>query len=198
MISFNTSHVAIYLIYICCSCVVDISFNTSHVAIYLCQDNPKGTYILGFNTSHVAIYPLPLRQIFSRILVSIHLMLLFIETKIYIWREKGGFNTSHVAIYPTLTYNTLHCIPSFNTSHVAIYQDSENKSQLCIQVSIHLMLLFIGTKSNRKNKDSEVSIHLMLLFIKYNRLLCVQKMPFQYISCCYLSATKPMGKDEWY
>ena len=54
--SFNTSHVAIYLISGCrWSCRIS-GFNTSHVAIYLQDLVYLDQFQESFNTSHVAIY----------------------------------------------------------------------------------------------------------------------------------------------
>ena len=76
-------------------------------------------------------------------LVSIHHMLLFIETL--------NFQTS----------NPLR----FNTSHVTLYQLGESQRNSIMSVSIHHMLLFIGLNSDADGFPFPVSIHHMLLFI---------------------------------
>ena len=77
------------------------------------------------------------------------------------------FNTSHVVIYQLNRYLRELCQKSFNTSHVVIY----------LQVKIYLLIFM------------QVSIHLMLLFIDAYLRIYTALGEFQYISCCYLSAT---------
>ena len=56
-----------------------------------------------FNTSHVVIYRLKSKRAATSIIVSIHLMLLFICFTLSVLRViTTCFNTSHVVIYPTV------------------------------------------------------------------------------------------------
>ena len=78
ILSFNTSHVVVYLIFYKLFSLCFCCFNTSHVVVYrqrtiACVAAPKS-----FNTSHVVVYLHKRRgsKNFNR--VSIHLMLLFI------------------------------------------------------------------------------------------------------------------------
>ena len=79
-------------------------------------------WLISFNTSHVTLYLRQASYIQSSVLVSIHLMLLFIEFMRDNYLTPSCFNTSHVTLYP----NSVRSID---------YKDI---------VSIHLMLLFIS------------------------------------------------------
>ena len=107
---------------------------------------PKGytSDCIYFNTSHVTVYLYAIFLAVLQILISIHLMLLFIVSDVqskvekkafqYIscyclsqlmdWKKdaKIHFNTSHVTVYPwkfsELGNKTIH----FNTSHVTVYR----------------------------------------------------------------------------
>ena len=82
-------------------------------------------WLISFNTSHVTLYLRQASYIQSSVLVSIHLMLLFIE-------------------FMRDNYLTPSC---FNTSHVTLYQLQATDCRCILDVSIHLMLLFIQTVS---------------------------------------------------
>ena len=119
-----------------------ISFNTSHVTLYLQQmvaDADEVTF------QHISCYSLSDQYTvkpFSNT-VSIHLMLLFILETVRDHPEYSRFNTSHVTLYhihKDLNIGNLCC---FNTSHVTLYRTPCFKVQHIILVSIHLMLLFI-------------------------------------------------------
>ena len=76
-------------------------------------------------------------------LISIHLMLLFIYNHNILPALLIYFNTSHVTVYP---YGILHYylfVSYFNTSHVTVYQEIQKHKGTCNVISIHLMLLFI-------------------------------------------------------
>ena len=103
-LSFNTSHVTLYLSnhagpkssialfqYISCYSLSwsfsspfgsSQGFNTSHVTLYQCCYVRNLSYTLRFNTSHVTLYLNGSYSDNSSNVVSIHLMLLFIQKKI--------------------------------------------------------------------------------------------------------------------
>ena len=119
------------------------SFNTSHVTLYQTLDTEDSRNILRFNTSHVTLYPLRTSTCLRLMLVSIHLMLLFIGKK---WAVCGD---------------------SFTFQYISCYSlsDSRRTTPVYHLVSIHLMLLFINEYWEVRKGCIYVSIHLMLLFI---------------------------------
>ena len=54
-------------------------------------------------------------------LVSIHLMLLFISTRLEVKTTGQSFNTSHVTLYPVVSGFRYEPVFRFNTSHVTLY-----------------------------------------------------------------------------
>ena len=140
---FNTSHVTLYRLFNLTKRRRWNSFNTSHVTLYQWNDSGICRYLKSFNTSHVTLY---LRRFLLRtqiLLVSIHLMLLFI---MYHWMQL--LTTSYVSIHLMLLFivflaekdGTYFC---FNTSHVTLYRQMQWAQTWQSPVSIHLMLLFI-------------------------------------------------------
>ena len=118
---FNTSHVVVYRM-----CRVERKrkldcFNTSHVVVYLIHCLVNYVNKKCFNTSHVVVYRKQIPHWETVFLVSIHLMLQFIENELAELKKAPSFNTSHVVVYPML-------LPHFLK---------------CFMVSIHLMLQFI-------------------------------------------------------
>ena len=99
------------------------------------------------------------------ILVSIHLMLLFIWRWYKECEVKRSFNTSHVTLYPLRRNPEGRRKISFNTSHVTLYRSNRVLLWWTWLVSIHLMLLFITSYIPIVGFTDLVSIHLMLLFI---------------------------------
>ena len=77
-------------------------------------------------------------------LISIHLMLLFIQ---------GGEITGSLET-------------DFNTSHVTVYRKFRKSIRFTNKISIHLMLLFIVFVRINTIFIFHISIHLMLLFIE--------------------------------
>ena len=162
-----------------------------------------------FNTSHVVVYLTTIINVEYQTMVSIHLMLQFIDLKErsgslcikfqYISccslskREKRlftlllSFNTSHVVVYHR-TYR----IPCYPTQFQYISCCSLSKKRMEVQlrlysVSIHLMLQFIPVPvylhpfcQNRFNTSHVV----VYPFPPAHK--CVFSL-FQYISCCSLS-----------
>ena len=118
--------------YISCYCLsviriaiagADGYFNTSHVTVYRRYREPASNIVTDFNTSHVTVYHI--RSIVCTTLyhISIHLMLLFINSPrpLAVW-----------ACY-------------FNTSHVTVYLLHPPNNPYPLSISIHLMLLFISS-----------------------------------------------------
>ena len=147
-ISFNTSHVVIYLKSLWSGIVKSFRFNTSHVVIYLMKMKLPLFHQNSFNTSHVVIY----RHVFNvtviTIYVSIHLMLLFIMkmTEMLKMTENKFQYISccylseefYKPLFWVSTFQYISCcylskkhiklflsFKSFNTSHVVIYPDGE-------------------------------------------------------------------------
>ena len=118
-----------------------------------------------FNTSHVTVYRRDSLNQKSSIIISIHLMLLFIGS-----------------VEPQFVIDRY-----FNTSHVTVYQPQCYQHQSLYLISIHLMLLFILSSDRIHLCLPSISIHLMLLFIFMSILLSIKKRIFQYISCYCLS-----------
>ena len=121
------------------------------------------------------------------IIISIHLMLLFIIAAWILLVIFHYFNTSHVTVYLCLGSDRKRNIRYFNTSHVTVYQRFGRPFRSRYLISIHLMLLFIAPlvtifQSTLLNFNTShvtvyplqlctalgpslISIHLMLLFI---------------------------------
>ena len=97
--NFNTSHVTVYLPHPFPRRWCMLNFNTSHVTVYqnMNEQNrniqefqyiscyclsphpfPRRWCMLNFNTSHVTVYPRQKNRSIKQLLISIHLMLLFI------------------------------------------------------------------------------------------------------------------------
>ena len=142
-VSFNTSHVTLYPMKIVFYWKLEASFNTSHVTLYLLVSSfwvsfPWFQYISCYSLSNTSIRFPPVKM------VSIHLMLLFIEGTLQDGNVKEGFQYiscySLSASIPSLKiisqafqYISCYslsstCFPkkmwflSFNTSHVTLYR----------------------------------------------------------------------------
>ena len=165
-----------------------MGFNTSHVTLY----HDDGTFVCewadGFNTSHVTLYQDPEDPDHRFIVVSIHLMLLFIGHA----QIQNAFNIlfQYISCYSLSQkrfslscfctgFQYISCyslslmvllsgflILSFNTSHVTLYRTLYCQNRQSVLVSIHLMLLFISSSKVHFINGWVVSIHLMLLFIE--------------------------------
>ena len=191
-LSFNTSHVTLYLSnhagpkssialfqYISCYSLSwsfsspfgsSQGFNTSHVTLYQCCYVRNLSYTLRFNTSHVTLYLNGSYSDNSSNVVSIHLMLLFIR--------QPGFSPGlsfHVSIHLMLlficmAYRLTGQKTCFNTSHVTLYQintKSQDALLKCFNTS-HVTLYQKRVRTCKKLVS--VSIHLMLLFIQVDVL----------------------------
>ena len=173
--NFNTSHVTVYPSPVR-SASAQRNFNTSHVTVYLnsisnpisiasfqyiscyCLSDPRilrRNLPINFNTSHVTVY-LNFEILSSlTFIISIHLMLLFIEEVSD--RPVGGntnFNTSHVTVYHRsntshtyinrFQYISCYCLSvyeilyrvhfdNFNTSHVTVYHRGRDRRQVKLE-----------------------------------------------------------------
>ena len=63
------------------------------------------------------------------VIISIHLMLLFILTSRSRRTIRINFNTSHVTVYPGKKYTWTLTKSDFNTSHVTVYQGRKGKAR---------------------------------------------------------------------
>ena len=207
-LSFNTSHVTLYLSnhagpkssialfqYISCYSLSwsfsspfgsSQGFNTSHVTLYQCCYVRNLSYTLRFNTSHVTLYLNGSYSDNSSNVVSIHLMLLFICMAYRLTGQKTCFNTSHVTLYQINTKSQDALLKCFNTSHVTLYQKRVRTCKKLVSVSIHLMLLFIQVDVLQPigNQCFNTS-HVTLYQLKEKTYYQLRK--FQYISCYSLS-----------
>ena len=147
-------------------------------------------------------------KLLEGILVSIHLMLLFISGGLKWVFLVMGFNTSHVTLYQgrsrkrgkEIPFQYISCyslsrpcgvvVSKYGVSiHLMLLfiKSAQTTSFLADRVSIHLMLLFIPAGGKNYRFLLYVSIHLMLLFI-FHPVAPVQSVRrFQYISCYSLS-----------
>ena len=139
-------------------------FNTSHVTVY---HDPSFYYRIYEAFQYISCYCLsvhsPPRLV--GILISIHLMLLFIVLA-HTQKLKGAnFNTSHVTVYRGATITRTQSGKYFNTSHVTVYRipDTDEAFEMVFQyISCYCLSNSIQP--------------LKSLFVK-----------FQYISCYCLS-----------
>ena len=164
-------------------------FNTSHVTVYPANVSTNTRklvfqYISCYCLSHER------RRILCLYIISIHLMLLFIDISRWCTQIRLYFNTSHVTVY-------LNSAILFSNSllfqYISCYCLSVQKMlELCwIRISIHLMLLFIGTGMARKRiiENNFNTSHVTV----YRDQNCNSRCGwiFQYISCYCLSKHTP-------
>ena len=121
----------------------DADFNTSHVTVYL-EYLAKGRFRnLHFNTSHVTVYRITNEFPKQWIVISIHLMLLFIVSHYH--NRPMPFSFQYISCYCLSLCPYSYCIrigisihlmllfiwirtglqqylPDFNTSHVTVYR----------------------------------------------------------------------------
>ena len=120
--------------------------------------------LYSFNTSHVVIYLASRISYWSRINVSIHLMLLFIQGLLFSFCQFTAFQYISCCYLSSTLITEISRKCSFNTSHVVIYPDGET-------------LVIIGSSFNTS--------HVVIYPVKGTDFLHL--FEFQYISCCYLS-----------
>ena len=143
----------------------------------------------GFNTSHVTLYRCKGPRKCPGSLVSIHLMLLFIEKKLsdmeqkiafqYIscyslsfWQNQNSMQLGEVSIHLMLLFisqrmNRIIRYLSFNTSHVTLYHWRGFKRLYRWEVSIHLMLLFIVSMAKQSGIGSRFNTSHVTLYLRH-------------------------------
>ena len=204
--NFNTSHVTVYPDWSRYT-TNDVKFQ--YISCY-CLSNEKYEQMkqaLAFQ--YISCYCLS-TMVWPRVWkwnISIHLMLLFIESAIVPSTSLVDFNTSHVTVYrcsvpieseeidisihlmllfinnrPERTFQNTH----FNTSHVTVYRSRLSVSDWTNSISIHLMLLFISISIRSFTYNSYFNTsHVTVYHPVDSRHRC--GCLFQYISCYCLS-----------
>ena len=170
-LSFNTSHVTLYrwedrvtpgkfkFQYISCyslskqtelASANETRFNTSHVTLYrnCCSRNRE--HCLSFNTSHVTLYLESRPDMNCCIVVSIHLMLLFINASAIPLPTVSSVSIHLMLLFIGKEMKALTVKECFNTSHVTLYQPDDYTALSQKHVSIHLMLLFIHGQGRKR------------------------------------------------
>ena len=134
--SLSGGHFVYFSVYLC--------FNTSHVTLYLLRREYKKRGAERFNTSHVTLYPDCYGGFHHAGAVSIHLMLLFITSPIFLpWYScVVSIHLMLLFIVVTEVFTSVQK-HRFNTSHVTLYHLLASLLLPVPPVSIHLMLLFI-------------------------------------------------------
>ena len=164
--------------------------------------------LLCFNTSHVTLYLRTGRSHKPRVVVSIHLMLLFIGASVTISTVQDSFNTSHVTLYHSITLRRLN-LESVSIHLMLLFirfRTGEDDGRMsfqyisCYSLSAETVLqatprarfntshvTLYRMEANSCNRFIQVSIHLMLLFIELAKRIRNGCLVFQYISCYSLS-----------
>ena len=118
-INFNTSHVTVYLN---APIVFPARIKFQYISCYcLSIDDYRPKFAIAFQ--YISCYCLSmLNQMFLlQRYISIHLMLLFINTSPVNPQPKQNFNTSHVTVYLVAGLFATLYVQDFNTSHVTVY-----------------------------------------------------------------------------
>ena len=142
-----------------------LSFTTSHVTVYLCYIALAPLSQLHFNTSHVTVYRELKSSYFTSLIISIHLMLLFIMSSDILLISYAAFQYISCYCLSIAILKLIWSLYYFNTSHVTVY-------------------LYISSATAH---TAFISIHLMLLFIPFTHQTSFWLLLFQYISCYCLS-----------
>ena len=182
-------------------------FNTSHVTLY--RQGEKRTRP-GLPFQYISCYSLSywLREVLLSELVSIHLMLLFINIPLAVWLwpdtfqyiscyslsegesliQIGAVKFQYISCYSLSIIGKLngYYYPMFQ--YISCYSLSTFLRCLCSSnlVSIHLMLLFIQWKRENTSKDGSFNTSHVTLY-RGAGLVGTDPMAFQYISCYSLS-----------
>ena len=85
----------------------DPRFNTSHVTVYLLRTTKQELQLHCFNTSHVTVYHIRQYRLFLSCTVSIHLMLLFINSQFINFSCQSTFQ--YISCY-CLSHKQLHSL----------------------------------------------------------------------------------------
>ena len=121
-----------------------LNFNTSHVTVYPYGILHYYLFVSYFNTSHVTVYPLQLCTALGPSLISIHLMLLFIASALFLLPPFGIISIHLMLLFIKVENPKIREETHFNTSHVTVYLYAGVSDPEVSSISIHLMLLFIG------------------------------------------------------
>ena len=122
-----------------------LNFNTSHVTVYPYGILHYYLFVSYFNTSHVTVYPLQLCTALGPSLISIHLMLLFIASALFLLPPFGIISIHLMLLFIKVENPKIREETHFNTSHVTVYLYAGVSDPEVSSISIHLMLLFILT-----------------------------------------------------
>ena len=139
---FNTSHVTVYpSLFLLLLSVVTFQYISCYC---LSEQNLHRRFRKwNFNTSHVTVYLYSRGKEQSGILISIHLMLLFISQILHNTGCPVKFQYISCYCLSVSDESELSDVSHFNTSHVTVYHCVRRFCKSRKQISIHLMLLFI-------------------------------------------------------
>ena len=161
-------------------------FNTSHVTLY--RQGEKRTRP-GLPFQYISCYSLSywLREVLLSELVSIHLMLLFINIPLAVWLWPDTFQ--YISCYSLSEGESLIQIGAVKFQYISCYSLSIIGK---LNGYYYPMFQYISCYSLSWcrpcwNGPDGVSIHLMLLFIVVSFVVLVCEVQFQYISCYSLS-----------
>ena len=100
-----------------------------------------------------------------KILIQIHLMLIFITDIQKETTKIADSNTSHVNLYLAIAPPSGTTLSNSNTSHVNLYPSLSTIWIHGTSIQIHLMLIFIRNALYSLRHAFWIQIHLMLIFI---------------------------------
>ena len=140
-------------------------FNTSHVTLYHKGQKVYSSWSGGFNTSHVTLYRQLAAQLHKFLLVSIHLMLLFILCKNRVCIRHQTFQ--YISCYSLSNAGENNYTKYWRFQYISCYSLSEYAELIG---RLKALFQYISCYSLSVQKLSihvicDVSIHLMLLFI---------------------------------
>ena len=162
-------------------------FNTSHVTLYQIISKLWSIIFDCFNTSHVTLYLGERACIFRISLVSIHLMLLFIQCVDAI--KGGNYEFQYISCYSlsqTQSVDKDHRVPFQYISCYSLSCYTHRKvSRVC--VSIHLMLLFISPAHTGRSPGTQFQYISCYSLSERRNKMQKKEIEFQYISCYSLS-----------
>ena len=185
-----------------------ISFNTSHVVVYLTPISSTARSSLRFNTSHVVVYR-GFDLVINHFLQFQYISCCSLSKKM----EVSPYNKTEFQYISCCSLSSLHLplrtrMRGFNTSHVVVYQ-KRNYKKIKIALFQYISCCSLSRYTSQQNchKHSfntshvvvypvyfiayrcfrHVSIHLMLQFIHIFLRNRAMLQRFQYISCCSLS-----------
>ena len=146
--------------------VLVFSFNTSHVVVYHVTDYQNTPVGVLFQYISCCSLSCGSQKCILSILVSIHLMLQFIQEQTPVPQPHQGFNTSHVVVYRIVLRFSLVSQKCFNTSHVVVYLNHRIFYGCRWQFQYISCCSLSDKPDHSQHHNSVVSIHLMLQFIQ--------------------------------